>query len=182
MPTFEYSRLLNLIAGTIRVMFASAILLVMTGCASIRGTVGASADKVSGPRLLRDVLGGDPEGLQIIERSFDKPVLEKLVAHPEITQVRLVRLVRPASITIVPEHRLLDISKEGPYSVLGFEPGDVVLACHGYIVENPIQFFRYLKALPLFESGSFDIVRKGKNIRIIVKVLNNVESNTTDGS
>lgn len=180
MPIRQHITTLNVITRIFYVIFANAILFLMTGCAFLRGTVGASTEKVSEPRLLKDVLGGDPEGLQIIERNFDKPVLEKLVAHPEITQVRLVRLVRPASLTIVPEHRLLDISKEGPYSVLGFEPGDIILACHGYILEHPIQFFRYLKALPLFESGSFDIVRKGRNIRIIVNV-NKTESNTSNG-
>lgn len=147
------------------------VAIFFTGCATIRSGVGVTANQPSQPRLLRDLLGGDPQGLQIVEKTIDKLSLEKLVAHPEITQVRLVRLVRPASLSIVPEHRLLDISKEGPYTVLGFEPGDVILACHGYVVENPVQFFRYVKALPLFDSGSFDIVRRGSNIRIKVNVI-----------
>ncbi|MCS6894484.1 MAG: hypothetical protein NZO16_07980 [Deltaproteobacteria bacterium] len=155
------------------ILFVLVSSTLLTSC-SLRIKSAPASDispKTANSKLLKSLLGGDPEGLVFVEKVFTRETLQRIVAQPEITNVRFIKLIRPASLTVVPEYRILDIAPEGPYRILGFEPGDIVIACHGRILESPVQFFRYVKALPYLDNPSFDVVRKNQNFRIIIKVL-----------
>ncbi len=118
-----------------------------------------------------EVLGGESKNIIVIERNLSSKELQSIVSHPEITSIRLIRLTRPAGIELLPEYRLLDITKDGPYAKLGFEPGDIIIGCHGFILDSPIQFFRYVKSLHLLDNPSFDVIRRNKHLKIqIVKL------------
>ncbi|MCX7953199.1 MAG: hypothetical protein N2654_06195 [Deltaproteobacteria bacterium] len=146
--------------------------LTFLGCATLRiAKVPESQKDTQQPRVLKDLLGGDPEGLIIVEKVFPKETIQQIVSSPEVTEARLVKLVRPTALQLVPEHRLLDISPNGPYRALGFEIGDIIIGAHGYVIDYPIQFYRYVKSLPFFDTASFDIIRRGKPVRIVLKIV-----------
>ena len=150
------------------IFFILAVVVLLSSCAILKKSPQTTA-KATQPVTLKEVLGGDPDGLVTVSKKFPKEYLTNLVSHPEISNIRLVRLVRPGSISKLIEHRILDTAKTGPLRTLGFEEGDILLACHGYIVTDPLQFFRYLKALPKLPNATFDLVRKGRPIRIVIE-------------
>jgi len=164
----------NLLSALVRLsylFFLLAVVFLLSSCAMFKKSP-LTAAKATQPVTLKEVLGGDPEGLTTISKKFSKEHLTNLVSHPEISNIRLVRLVRPGSISKLIEHRLLDTTKTGPLRTLGFEEGDIILACHGYVVTEPSQFFRYLKALPKLPNATFDLVRQGRPVRIVIESIN----------
>ena len=138
---------------------AFAALLLLAGC--------ETATSVR-PILINEIRGANPDiksEMAVIHRNQYQNALD---LHKGSAGGRIVQLFRTSEAGTLPEYRIFEIKKGSAMEMLGLRDSDILIAAHGYVIQEPKQFYSYLQLLPR-ENESFIEIRRAEH-PIMIKV------------
>ncbi len=155
--------------GTVSLCAVSlSALLFLSGCSFLSSS--SSSKKVakfseyvpqSRARISQDISLSEEKLKSAINRSRSLP------------PVRFVPIFRKASdrgYGGIPEHRIFQVHPDSAFSLIGFKPGDILLAVHDYTIVSPDKLTFYPEGLLADRSGTITVERAGKLIELNIRV------------
>jgi len=110
-----------------------------------------------------DKLRAAPVVAQVKPRQIDKEIYARAVQSKELlSSLRLVPILKGETEKMpYPEYRVFGIKKGSPYSLLGLENADVLVAAEGFVVRDPATVPVYAR-LVLDQGRSQLEIRRGQ--------------------
>jgi S1-C subfamily serine protease len=152
-----------MILKKINQIFLLCFVMLLAGC---------SAQVVNEPTLINQIRP-DPAGVSELNLEITKAQLEKaLEVSRGSANLRIVPLVTSAAqAPATPEYRVFNIKQNGIGHLLGMKNADILVSAHGYVIQSPVQFYKYLQLLRGQESTEIEIRRDTKPIKIKIKFI-----------
>lgn len=120
--------------------------------------------KSAGPKKIDEMRTRPEYGLESREFTIKKAdLVQALEASRGSSNIRIVPLVVSASQSSgTPEYRVFNVRPGNIGAILNLRNADVLIAAHGYVIQDASQFNKYLVTLPALTTGKLEILREGK--------------------
>ena len=141
------------------------LITIVSGCSVNDSTVT--------PVLIENVRPA-PVGIVEEQKQVSRSQLDRaLEASRGASNVRIVPLVTSAAqAPVTPEYRVFNVKNGGIAELLGLKNADILVSAHGFVIQTPLQFYKYLQLLRSNKETRIEIRREGKPMILKVQILN----------
>lgn len=156
------------IVRSARYLLFALFLLSASGCTLKSSEV----PELKGPVAINSVRAKVPD-IDVRTIAITRSRLKEALKNPQSSRLRLIELLKSAEAgsSEVPEYRLFDVYPETAAAAVGLQTTDILVAAHGYVIYNPLQFWSYLNRLQVEKEGSIEIRRENQPIEFKISIV-----------
>jgi S1-C subfamily serine protease len=137
--------------------------LFVTGCSLLNSFAGKSVEK--NQYRDRSVLEMINEIPTVVEKPVSRVALESaLQVAAKLSGPRVVPIFRRDARVVFPEHRIFELRKDGPLSLLGLQNGDIIVGVNDRVLVQPEAFLGLYPSAVLQDGKSDLVLRRGEQL------------------